>query len=84
MKNYSIRELILVAILVGFLIVAIFSFFSFTFITNFFDTKLPIATSTPKGLLDLKPSKELYKPLDFGAPANRRTGNRGRRIKSYG
>ena len=65
MKNYSIRELILVAILVGFLIVAIFSFFSFTFITNFFDTKLPIATSTPKGLLDLKPSKELYKPLDF-------------------
>ena len=77
MKNYSLKELILVAIFASFLTAAIFNPFSTALITGAsigdFFKNLPFlnkifnakqATSTPQSL-NLKPSSETYKPTDY-------------------
>ncbi|MBU2082104.1 trypsin-like peptidase domain-containing protein, partial [Patescibacteria group bacterium] len=68
MKNYSFRELLLTALLASALTAIIVSFILGAisidlFIFDFFQ-KTPSATSTSQGL-NLKPSVEIYKPLDY-------------------
>ncbi|MEK9170812.1 MAG: hypothetical protein AAB789_00660, partial [Patescibacteria group bacterium] len=79
MKNYSLRELILVALFAGFLTAIIFNPFSaalatkasisgffknLPFLNKLFNAKQ--TTSTPQNL-NLKPSKGVYKPTDYEA-----------------
>ncbi len=77
MKNYSLKELILVAVFASFLTAAILNPFSTALITKMsigdFFKNLPFlnelfntkqVTSTPQNL-NLKPSKEVYKPTEY-------------------
>ncbi len=68
MKNYSIRELILTALMASIFTAVLTGFFSGTIPIDFsifdFFQKTPSATSTPQSL-NLKPSKEIYKPTEY-------------------
>ena len=78
MKSYSIKELILAALIASFLTAAVFNPFAtaltnasigdffkgIPFLNKFFDEKQ--ATTTPKGL-NLKPSAETYTPTGYEA-----------------